>query len=177
MLFLGLPEGLRNASMQEWMEQPLAVPANTYSEGCMTYDLRRHGLIQRILNNHSSQVTDWGSASAYASPRCTVASCIRACPNRSTAAKASNRPVAMAMRRLGLTCAGLFNKAIPESDKIGTTSVTWDLPRDSRETLIKAILGFNQLAPREARLPGRSIFNGLQPSKMAGHPCPAREAL
>lgn len=110
-LFLGLREGLCKASMQEWMEQPLAVPAITYSEGCMSYDLRRHGLIQRILNNHSSQVTDWGSASVYAPPRCTVASCIRACPNRSTAAKASNRPVAMAMRCLGLTCVGLFNKA------------------------------------------------------------------
>ena len=46
-----------------------------------------------------------------------------------------------------------------------------------KKMLIKAILGFHQLVPREARLPGRAIFNGVQPSKMAGHPCPAREAL
>jgi hypothetical protein len=35
--------------------------------------------------------------------------------------------------------------------------------------LIKAIPGLNQLAFPEARLVDRSIFNGLTPSKMAGH--------
>jgi hypothetical protein len=43
--------------------------------------------------------------------------------------------------------------------------------------LIKAIPGLNQLAPPEARLVGRSIFNGLAPLKMAGHPWPTRETL
>lgn len=116
----------------------------------MTYDLCRHGLIQRTLNNHGSQVPDWGSALAYASSRCTVASCIGACPNRSTAVQAPNRTFTITMRRLGLACAGLFNKAISESGKIGNTSVTWDLPRDAKETLIKALLGFNQRLPRQA---------------------------
>jgi hypothetical protein len=37
---------------------------------------------------------------------------------------------------------------------------------------IKAIPGLNRLALPEARLVERSIFNGLSPSKMAGHPAP-----
>jgi hypothetical protein len=45
-----------------------------------------------------------------------------------------------------------------------------------RETLIYSILGTNQLAIREARLSDGSIFNGLQPSKMAAHPCAAGSA-
>jgi hypothetical protein len=36
--------------------------------------------------------------------------------------------------------------------------------------LIEAIPGLNQLALPEARLVERAIFNGLAPSKMAGHP-------
>lgn len=59
-LFLGLPEGFRNASMRDWMAQALAVPVTTYSPGRMTYDLRRlrrlrlHGLIERIPHSHQA---------------------------------------------------------------------------------------------------------------------------
>jgi hypothetical protein len=42
--------------------------------------------------------------------------------------------------------------------------------------LIKCHPGIDQLAIREARLPNRAIFNGLQPSKMPGQPWPGREA-
>jgi hypothetical protein len=45
-----------------------------------------------------------------------------------------------------------------------------------RETLIDSILGTNQLAIREARLSDSSIFNGLQPSKMAARSCAAGSA-
>ena len=41
--------------------------------------------------------------------------------------------------------------------------------------LIKCHPGIDQLAIREARLPNRSIFNGLQPSKMPDHPWPGRK--
>jgi hypothetical protein len=44
------------------------------------------------------------------------------------------------------------------------------------ETLIYPILGTIQIAIREARLSGGSIFNGLQPSKMAAYPCAAGSA-
>jgi hypothetical protein len=46
----------------------------------------------------------------------------------------------------------------------------------SWETLMYSILGTNQLAIRKARLSDGGIFNGLQPSKMAAHPCAAGSA-
>jgi hypothetical protein len=42
--------------------------------------------------------------------------------------------------------------------------------------LIDSILATNQLAIQEARLSDGSIFNGLQPSKMAARPCAAGSA-
>jgi hypothetical protein len=40
-LFLVVPEGLRNATLREWMAQALGVGAAHYSGGWMAYDLRR----------------------------------------------------------------------------------------------------------------------------------------
>jgi hypothetical protein len=41
--------------------------------------------------------------------------------------------------------------------------------------LIKRHPAIDQLAIREARLPNRSIFHGLQTSKMPDHPWPGRK--
>ena len=62
--FLLLPNGFSNSSMREWMAQILGIPADQYSPGRMSYDLRRlrlHGLIERIPHTHRYQVTEMGN--------------------------------------------------------------------------------------------------------------------
>ena len=114
-LFLGLPEGFRNASMRDWMAQALAVPVDAYSPGRMTYDLRRlrlHGLIERIPHSHRYEVTDLGIRVALFFTkvhsrilRPGLSQLFDGCP------KAPNRPVAAAMRRLEQALAALFDQA------------------------------------------------------------------
>ncbi|MFZ0790471.1 MAG: hypothetical protein WAM94_12720, partial [Chromatiaceae bacterium] len=121
-LFLGLPEGFRNASMRQWMAQALAVPVDAYSPGRMTYDLRRlrlHGLIERIPHSHRYQVTDLGIRVALFFTKVHsrillpgLSQLFDGCP------KATNRPVARAMRRLQQTLADLFHQAKLEPCKI-----------------------------------------------------------
>ena len=121
-LFLGLPEGFRNASMRDWMAQALAVPVDAYSPGRMTYDLRRlrlHGLIERIPHSHRYQVTDLGIRVALFFTkvhsrilRPGLSQLFDGCP------KAPNRPVAAAMRRLEQALAALFDQAKLEPCKI-----------------------------------------------------------
>ena len=121
-LFLGLPEGFRNASMRDWMAQALAVPVDAYSPGRMTYDLRRlrlHGLIERIPHSHRYQVTDLGIRVALFFTkvhsrilRPGLSQLFDGCP------KATNRPVATAMRRLEQALAALFDQAKLEPCKI-----------------------------------------------------------
>ena len=65
----------------------------------------------------------------------------------------------------GIRC--LLDEAKYVSSRIGAEAST-----RPREMLLKAILGFKQLALPEARLVERSIFNGLSPAKMPGHPAP-----
>jgi len=121
-LFLGLPEGFRNASMRQWMAQALAVPVDAYSPGRMTYDLRRlrlHGLIERIPHSHRYQVTDVGIRVALFFTkihsrilRPGLSQLFDGCP------KAPNRPVATAMHRLSQAFAALFDQAKLEPCKI-----------------------------------------------------------
>jgi len=121
-LFLGLPEGFRNASMRDWMAQALAVPVAAYSPGRMTYDLRRlrlHGLIERIPHSHRYQVTDLGIRVALFFTkvhsrilRPGLSQLFDGCP------KAPNRPIATAMRRLNQAFAALFDQAKLEPCKI-----------------------------------------------------------
>jgi hypothetical protein len=121
-LFLGLPEGFRNASMREWMAQALAVPVDAYSPGRMTYDLRRlrlHGLIERIPHSHRYQVTDLGIRVALFFTkvhsrilRPGLSQLFDGCP------KAPNRPIATAMHRLNQAFAALFDQAKLEPCKI-----------------------------------------------------------
>lgn len=114
-LFLGLPEGFRNASMREWMAQALAIPADDYPAGRMTYDLRRlrlHGLIERIPHSHCYRVTDLGIRVALFFTkvhgrilRPGLSQLFDGCP------KAPNRPIATAMRRLQEALGALFDQA------------------------------------------------------------------
>jgi hypothetical protein len=115
-LFLGLPEGLRNASMRDWMAQALAIPGDAYSPGRMTYDLRRqrlHGLIERIPHSHRYQVTDLGIRVALFFTKVNSRSQLfGGCP------KAPNRPVATAMRCLNQAFAASFDQAKLDPRKI-----------------------------------------------------------
>jgi hypothetical protein len=114
-LFLGLPEGFRNASMREWMAQTLGVPVEHYPAGRMTYDLRRlrlHGLIERIPHSHCYRVTALGSRVALFFTkvhsrilRPGLSQLFDACP------KAPSRPIATAMRRLHQAFEALFDQA------------------------------------------------------------------
>jgi hypothetical protein len=114
-LFLGLPEGFRNAAMREWMAQALSIPCDAYRPGRMTYDLRRlrlHGLIERIPGSHRYQVTNLGIRVALFFTkvhsrilRPGLSQLFDGCP------KAPNRPVANAMRRLDQAFAALFQQA------------------------------------------------------------------
>jgi hypothetical protein len=121
-LFLGLPEGLRNASMREWIAQALAVRVDAYSPGRMTYDLRRlrlHGLIERLPHSHRYQATGLGIRVALFFTKVPsrilrpgLSQLFDGCPN------APNRPIAAAMRRLQRALPDLLDQAKLERCKI-----------------------------------------------------------
>jgi hypothetical protein len=114
-LFLVVPEGLRNATLREWMAQALGVGAAHYSGGRMTYDLRRlrlHGLIERIPHSHRYRVTDLGvRVSLFFTNvhgrilRPDLSQPFDGCP------KAHNRPISAAMHKLDQALNALFDQA------------------------------------------------------------------
>lgn len=58
-----LPRGFTNNNLRELMAQLLGLAPGHFTQGKMTYDLRRlrlHGLIERIPNSHRYEVTDFG---------------------------------------------------------------------------------------------------------------------
>jgi hypothetical protein len=67
LLFRLLPRGFSNRDLRQHVEQFLGVSSGQFTQGQMTYDLRRlrlHGLIERIPNSHRYQVTEPGFCSA-----------------------------------------------------------------------------------------------------------------
>jgi hypothetical protein len=67
LLFRLLPRGFSNKDLREIMAQLLGVPPGHFTQGKMTYDLRRlrlHGLIERIPKTHRYHVTDLGFRAA-----------------------------------------------------------------------------------------------------------------
>lgn len=62
-----IPCGFTNKDLRELMAQLLGVEPGHFTQGKMTYDLRRlrlHGLIERIPNTHRYKVTDFGLKAA-----------------------------------------------------------------------------------------------------------------
>ena len=62
-----IPCGFSNKDLRELMAQLLGLDPGTFTQGKMTYDLRRlrlHGLIERIPNTHRYIVTDFGFKAA-----------------------------------------------------------------------------------------------------------------
>ena len=113
--FLLLPNGFSNSSMREWMAQILGIPADQYSPGRMTYDLRRlrlHGLIERIPHTHRYQVTEMGTRIAFFFTkihsrifRPGLSQLFNGCP------KAPNRMITTAINKLDHAIASLFQQA------------------------------------------------------------------
>ena len=67
LLFRLLPRGFANRDLREHVATLLGQNPGTFSQGRMTYDLRRlrlHGLIERIPSSHRYRVTDFGFRSA-----------------------------------------------------------------------------------------------------------------
>ena len=63
LLFRLLPRGFSNRDLRRHVEQLLGVDSGQFTQGQMTYDLRRlrlHGLIERIPTSHRYHVTDSG---------------------------------------------------------------------------------------------------------------------
>ena len=67
-LFFGLlPRGFSNKDLRGLMAQLLGVDPSKFTQGKMTYDLRRlrlHGLIERIPHTHRYNLTDFGRRAA-----------------------------------------------------------------------------------------------------------------
>lgn len=62
-----IPCGFTNQNLRESMAQLLGLEPGHFTQGKMTYDLRRlrlHGLIERIPNTHRYKVTDFGFKAA-----------------------------------------------------------------------------------------------------------------
>jgi hypothetical protein len=58
-----LPTGFSNRDLRNNLAALRGQPVEHYTQGCMTYQLRRlrlHGLIQRIPKTHRYQLTDFG---------------------------------------------------------------------------------------------------------------------
>jgi hypothetical protein len=67
LLFRLLPRGFANRDLREHVATLLGLPPGSFSQGRMTYDLRRlrlHGLIERIPASHRYRVTDFGFRAA-----------------------------------------------------------------------------------------------------------------
>lgn len=66
-VFRLIPRGFSNKDLRELMAQLLGLDPGQFTQGRMTYDLRRlrlHGLIERIPNSHRYRVTDFGLRAA-----------------------------------------------------------------------------------------------------------------
>ena len=66
--FTLLPQGLRHSDLRPVMAQLLGLELEHYSQGKMTYDLRRlrlHGVIERIPGSHRYKLTDLGTKAAH----------------------------------------------------------------------------------------------------------------
>jgi hypothetical protein len=62
-VFRLLPNGFANRDLREHLAPLLGLPANSLTQGKMTYDLRRlrlHHLIERVPHTHRYHVTDFG---------------------------------------------------------------------------------------------------------------------
>jgi hypothetical protein len=62
-----LPQGFSNKNLRELMAQLLGMAPGEFTQGKMTYDLRRlrlHGMIERLPNSHRYTVTDFGLRAA-----------------------------------------------------------------------------------------------------------------
>lgn len=62
-LFTMEPEGLRHSNLRPSVAQLLGLSPDEYTQGMMTYDLRRlrlHGIIERISGTHRYRITDVG---------------------------------------------------------------------------------------------------------------------
>lgn len=67
LLFRLLPRGFSNRDLREHVAPLLSMPLEQFTQGRMTYDLRRmrlHGLIERIPKTHRYQVTHFGFRTA-----------------------------------------------------------------------------------------------------------------
>jgi hypothetical protein len=67
LFFKLLPRGFSNKDLRELMAPLLGLPPGHFTQGKMTYDLRRlrlHGLIERIPKSHRYRVTDFGLRAA-----------------------------------------------------------------------------------------------------------------
>ena len=67
LLFHLLPRGFSNKDLREKMAQLLGLPPGQFTQGKMTYDLRRlrlHGIIERIPKSHRYRVTAFGLRTA-----------------------------------------------------------------------------------------------------------------
>ncbi|WP_205633214.1 hypothetical protein [Enhygromyxa salina] len=67
LFFRLLPRGFTNKHLRDLMAQLLGLAPGHFTQGKMTYDLRRlrlHGLIERIPNSHRYEVTDFGFRAA-----------------------------------------------------------------------------------------------------------------
>lgn len=66
-VFRLLPRGFSNKDLRELMAQLLGLDPGQFTQGKMSYDLRRlrlHGLVERIPRTHRYQVTDFGFRAA-----------------------------------------------------------------------------------------------------------------
>ena len=67
LMFDLLPAGFSNSQLRMHLAQLLGQPAETLTQGCMSYHLRRlrlHGLIERIPKTHRYRLTDFGLRTA-----------------------------------------------------------------------------------------------------------------
>jgi hypothetical protein len=67
LFFNFLPRGFSNKDLRPLMAQLLGVDPSQFTQGKMTYNLRRlrlHGLIERIPHTHRYSVTDFGLRAA-----------------------------------------------------------------------------------------------------------------
>ena len=110
-----LPQGFRNATLRTHVAQLMGELTEAYTPGRMTYDLRRlrlHGVITKIPGTHRYEVTDEGIRiclfltkvhSRIIRPG--FSQLLDGCP------KATNRPIANAMRQLDRSVDQLINEA------------------------------------------------------------------
>ena len=67
LVFRLLPRGFSNKDLRDLMAQLLGLEPSNFTQGKMTYDLRRlrlHGMIQRIPKSHRYHVTEFGFRAA-----------------------------------------------------------------------------------------------------------------